>query len=525
MDSTHAQDHPAAHDALLDPGAVLTPTQVYDIAYHGARLGVSGGARAAVTACRAALERALDDGLPHYGINTGFGSLANQRINREDLATLQRNLIRSHAAGVGASLPVETVRATMAVLAASLARGRSGVRPELLDHLLAVINAGITPVVPESGSVGASGDLAPLAHIAQVLIGEGEAFFGGRRMPGGHALLEAGLRPIELVAKEGLALINGTHLMAGRMALITQDLHRVFKGALHAAALSIDGTRASHGFLDPRIYEARNQPGPARVAAALRGLLAGGTIADSHKADDPRVQDPYSFRCAPLVLGAAWDCLTSAEERLRDELGAVTDNPLIFHDPHDDKATTDIVSAGCFHGMPVALPLDTLAIAVAHIAGIAERRTYHMLSVFDPHSELRAFLSPKPGLQSGYMIVQYSAAAMCNEIVGLASPASVVNLSTCAGMEDYNSFGPRAAAKAARAVELCRGVVAIELLCAAEAVEAHRPHRTGDILERTIATVRERVPALTEDRSPTPDIAALEDLIHGGHLTAPEWQE
>jgi histidine ammonia-lyase len=295
----------------------------------------------------------------------------------------------------------------------------------------------------------------------------------------------------------------------------------VVKGALHATALSIDGTRASHGFLDARIYEARNQPGPARVASALRGLLAGGTIADSHKADDPRVQDPYSFRCAPLVLGAAWDCLAAAEDRLRDELGAVTDNPLIF----DDGATTDIVSAGCFHGMPVALPLDTLAIAVAHIAGIAERRTYHMLSVFDPHSELRAFLSPKPGLQSGYMIVQYSAAAMCNEIVGLANPASVINLSTCAGMEDYNSFGPRSAAKAARAVELCRSVVAIELLCASEAVEAHRPHRTGDILERTIATVRDRVPALTEDRSPTPDIAALEDLIQSGHFTAPEWHE
>ena len=505
----------------LRPGAPLTPPQIVDVARHGARLELGPDARESVAACRAALDRSLDDGRPHYGINTGFGSLANQRIDRADLTTLQRNLIRSHAAGVGEPLGVPEVRAMMTVLAASLARGRSGVRPELVEHLLAVLNAGVTPVVPESGSVGASGDLAPLAHVSQVLIGEGEAWFRGERLPGSDALGRAGLRPIGLVAKEGLALINGTHLMTGRMALIADDLHRVLKAALHAAAMSIDGSRASHGFLDARIYKARNQPGPARVAAALRGLLEGGTIADSHRDNDPRVQDPYSYRCAPLVLGAAWDAVEYAEGRLRDELGAVTDNPLIF----DEGGRTDIVSAGCFHGMPVALPLDVLAVALSHVAGIAERRTYHMLSVFDPHSELRAFLSPRPGLQSGYMIVQYAAAAMCNEMIGLASPASVANLSTCAGMEDYNSFGPRSAAKAARAVELCRSVVAIELLCAAEAVEAHRPHRTGDILERTIATVRERVPRLTEDRSPAPDIAAIEELIGSGRFTAPGWQE
>lgn len=503
----------------LHPDQPLHAHQVAEVARLHTPVEMTPQARQAVAACRTALERTLRDARPHYGINTGFGSLANQRINPEDLATLQRNLIRSHAAGVGRPLEVETVRAMMVVLAASLARARSGVRPELIEHLLGVLNAGVTPVVPESGSVGASGDLAPLAHVSLVLIGEGEAFFEGQRLTGAEALRRANLQPIELAAKEGLALINGTHLMAGRMALIMEDLRHVVKGALHATAMSIDGSRASHGFLDERIYQARNQPGPARVAAALRGLLAGGTIVDSHKENDPRVQDPYSFRCAPLVLGAALDSIESSEARLRDELGAVTDNPLIFH----DDVTTDIVSAGCFHGMPVALPLDTLAVAIAHIAGIAERRTYHMLSVFDPHSELRAFLSPKPGLQSGYMIVQYAAAAMCNELIGLANPASVANLSTCAGMEDYNSFGPRSAAKAARAVELCRSVVAIELLCAAEAVEAHRPHRTGDILERTIATVRDRVPRLTEDRTPSPDIAALEDLIRSGHFTAPDW--
>ncbi len=505
------------------PHAPLTPPQIAQVARDHTPLELTPQARQAVAACRAALEGALDDAQPHYGINTGFGSLSNQRINREDLAALQRNLIRSHAAGVGRPLPADVVRAMMAVLAASLARARSGVRPELVEHLLAVLNAGITPVVPESGSVGASGDLAPLAHVALTLIGEGEAFINDRRVPAADALRHAGLTPIELTAKEGLALINGTHLMTARMALICEDLRHVVKGALHACAMSIDGSRASHGFLDPRVYEARNQPGPARVAAALRGLLAGGTIADSHKENDPRVQDPYSYRCAPLVLGAALDAIDSCEARLRDELGAVTDNPLIFHDAQSETGPTDIVSAGCFHGMTVALPLDTLAIAIAHIAGIAERRTYHMLSVFDPHSELRAFLSPRPGLQSGFMIVQYAAAAMCNELIGLANPASVANISTCAGMEDYNSFGPRSAAKAARAVELARSVVAIELLCAAEAVEAHRPHRTGDILERTIATIRDRVPPLTEDRPPSPDIAALDDLIQSGHFTAPDW--
>ncbi len=507
------------HTIHILPDAPLTPPQIAQIARDRTPLQLTPESRQAIAACRAALERTLDDGLPHYGINTGFGSLSNQRINREDLATLQRNLIRSHAAGVGQPLPADVVRAMMAVLAASLARARSGVRPELVEHLLAVLNADITPVVPESGSVGASGDLAPLAHVALTLIGEGDAFTDAGRIPAADALRRAGLAPIELTAKEGLALINGTHLMTGRMALICEDLRHVIKGALHATALSIDGSRASHGFLDHRVYEARNQPGPARVAAALRGLLAGGTIADSHKDNDPRVQDPYSFRCAPLVLGAAIDAIESCEARLRHELGAVTDNPLIFH----DDAHTDIVSAGCFHGMTVALPLDTLAIAIAHIAGIAERRTYHMLSVFDPHSELRAFLSPRPGLQSGYMIVQYAAAALCNELIGLANPASVANLSTCAGMEDYNSFGPRSAAKAARAVELARSVVAIELLCSAEAVEAHRPHRTGDVLERTIATIRDRVPPLTEDRTPSPDIAALEALIQSGHFTAPDW--
>lgn len=500
--------HPSP--VMLRPDQPLTPAQVEAVARGDANVTLSDEARDAITACRVSLESVLDDGLPHYGINTGFGSLSRQRIEPKDLEQLQLNLIRSHAACVGEALPSDVVRAMMLVLAASLARGHSGVRPEVVDQIVAMLEAGITPVVPESGSVGASGDLAPLSHVVLVMIGEGEAILDDERIPGGEALGRKGLTPLRLVAKEGLALINGTHLMTGRFALIAQDLRRVINAALIANAMSIDAARASHAYLDPRVYQVRNQPGASRVAQTLRSLLKDSTIAQSHAADDPRVQDPYSFRCSPLVLGAALDSFDACLARLENELGAVTDNPLIFD---TGAPTPDIVSAGCFHGMPVALPLDTLAIGIAHLAGIAERRVYHMLSVFDPQSELTAFMSPKPGVMSGFMIVQYAAAAMCNELIGLANPASVANLSTCANMEDYNSFGPRSAAKAARGVGLARSIIASELLCAAEGVETHRPHRSGPPIEQAVEIVRKVVKPLTEDRSPTPDIAAIETLI------------
>lgn len=495
----------------LHPDRPLTPAQIEAVA-RGPRASVqlTDDARRAISDCRARLESVLDDGLPHYGINTGFGSLSRQKIEPGDLQQLQLNLIRSHAAGVGDPLPEDSVRAMMLVLAASLCRGYSGVRVEIVEQILALLNAGITPVVPESGSVGASGDLAPLAHAVLVMLGEGEAFVDAQRLPGAQALQNAGIEPISLVAKEGLALINGTHLMTGRFALIAQGLKRVLDAALIANAMSIDAARASHAYLDPRVYRVRNQPGATRVAASLRSALKGSTIVTSHASDDPRVQDPYSFRCSPLVLGAALDSFESCFARLENELGAVTDNPLIFDTGTD---TPDIVSAGCFHGMPVALPLDTLAIGIAHLSGISERRVYHMLSVFDPQSQLTAFMSPKPGVMSGFMIVQYAAAAMCNELIGLATPASVVNLSTCANMEDYNSFGPRSAAKAARGVKLARSVIAAELLCAAEGIEAHRPHRSGKGVEQAITIIRAVVPPLTQDRSPSPDIGAIEELI------------
>lgn len=494
----------------LSPSTPLTPEQIEQAARHGAKVELTDDASQVIQRCRAQLEEVLDDGLPHYGINTGFGSLSRKQIEPGELEQLQLNLIRSHAAGVGDPLPEDVVRAMMLVLAASLSRGYSGVRVEVVQQILTLLNAGITPVVPESGSVGASGDLAPLSHCVLAMIGEGEVFHRGQRRPTPEVFREFGIEPITLVAKEGLALINGTHLMCGRFALIAQDLKRVINAALIANAMSVDAARASHGYLDPRVYKVRNQPGAARVAETLSGILAGSSIVVSHAADDPRVQDPYSFRCAPLVLGAALDSFDSCFARLQDELGAVSDNPLIFDTGAD---APDIVSAGCFHGMPVALPLDTLAIGIAHLAGIAERRVYHILSVFDPESELNAFLSPKPGVMSGFMIVQYAAAAMCNELIGLANPASVANLSTCANMEDYNSFGPRSAAKAARAVQLARSVVATELLVGAEGIEAHRPHMSGPAVEEGIKIIRGVVEPLTADRSPSPDIAAIEKLI------------
>lgn len=507
---TETTNMPTHHPIILTPDQPLTPSQVESVARLNARVEISPESQSAITACRTRLESVFGDGQPHYGINTGFGSLSRQKIEPEDLAALQVNLIRSHAAGVGKPLETDVVRAMMLTLAASLSRGYSGVQLEVVEQILNLLNNDITPVVPESGSVGASGDLAPLAHVVLVMMGEGEVITSNAHITGEQALQNAGIKPIQLAAKEGLALINGTHLMTGRFALISQDLKRVVNAAAIANAMSIDAARASHSYLDPRVYQVRNQSGAKRIASTLTDTLAGSSIVTSHAADDPRVQDPYSFRCSPLVLGAVVDSFDSCFVKLNEELGAVTDNPLIFE---TDTDIPDIVSAGCFHGMPVALPMDTLAIGISHLAGIAERRVYHMLSVFDPQSNLTPFMSPKPGVMSGFMIVQYAAAAMCNELIGLANPASVANLSTCANMEDYNSFGPRSAAKATRAVELARSIIAIELLCSSEGIDSHRPHTSGSAVESAITTIRTAVEPLTHDRSPTPDIAAIEQLI------------
>jgi histidine ammonia-lyase len=369
------------------------------------------------------------------------------------------------------------------------------------ERLAAMLNDGITPIVPETGSVGASGDLAPLAHVALALIGEGPV--------NGKGKVEA----LALAAKEGLALINGTHLMAAQAALIIADFDRLFDAALIACAMSIDASKGTDAFLDERAMAARNQAGPAKVAARLRALLKGSTTIPSHREADPRVQDPYSLRCSPAVLGAALDLAGYVKQAVERELNAITDNPLVFF-----AGEPPIVSAGNFHGMPIALPLDTLTIALSHIAGIAERRVFNLLAATDSENPIPTYLSPLPGLHSGLMIAQYTAAACCNEIQGLCTPASVANIPTSAGMEDYNSFGPRAAAKARRALELTRSVVAIELLCSAEALDYHRPLVSGERVEHAHAIIRGRVPRLSHDRPPAPDIQSISDLIRDGTL-------
>lgn len=519
LPGTHLMKNDRVPPPLLLDGTPLKPIEVAELARGDRMLDIDPGIRERVAVCRSRLEDAADRGATHYGINTGFGKFSRQRIGASELRALQVNLVRSHAAGVGAPLPREVVRGMMVVLAASLCRARSGVRPALIDGLIGMLNADIVPVVPESGSVGASGDLAPLAHVALALIGEGDVLGADNQPRSARTAMEAaGLVPVALEAKEGLALINGTHLMCARLALLRARFDSLWPAVIAAASMTLDACRATDSFLDPRVYEARNQPGPAVVARAMRAALLGSEIIPSHAdEDDPRVQDPYSIRCAPYVLGAVLDSAASVWDRLECELGAVTDNPLVLDNASGDGV--DIVSAGNFHGMPVAIPLDTLAIGLAHIAGIAERRIDQMLSAHDPETKLRPFLSPEPGLHSGLMIVQYTAAALCNELAGLAVPASVVNIPTSAGIEDYNSFGPRSAAKAARAMDLAERVVAIELLCAAQAIEAHRPLRSGNGVERAHGVVRRVVAPLTSDRPPSPDIEAIAAQIRDGAFT------
>ncbi|GAB4515357.1 MAG: histidine ammonia-lyase [Phycisphaerales bacterium] len=511
--------HPTGtHDAVRLTGHTLSTLDVEQVARDGRSVSLHERGLERLERAHAALGHALAGGRPIYGVNTGFGSLARKRVEADELATVQHNLLRSHASGVGEPLPIEVVRAMMLLLAASLTRGHSGVRPALVRLLIDLLNAGVTPVVPSIGSVGASGDLAPLAHLGLVLIGEGEATLGtGERIGGREALDRAGLAPVELGPKEGLALINGTHLMAAQGALLMCDTTRVFDAAVAATAMSIDAARATDRFLDPRVYHARNHWGPARIADRLRHMLAGSEIIPSHTDDDPRVQDPYSLRCAAYVLGSTLQTLDAIREAVSAELGAVTDNPLVF--PHDSEhPEPDVISAGNFHGMPVALPLDHLALALTHIAGISERRVYLLLAGADPENPLHPHLSVKPGVESGLMITQYTAAACVNEMITLSAPATVANIPTCAGMEDYNSFGPRAAAKARQALERCCDVVAIELLVAAEALEYQRPLKSGGGVERAHRVIRERVPKLTTDRTPAPDIRAIRELVFAGRF-------
>ena len=462
-----------------------------------------------IAAARDVVETALQEGAAVYGVTTGFGQLESVRIPPEDAARLQLNLLRSHAVGSGPPLPEEIVRGMLLLLASSLRRGHSGVRAELVELLLAVLERGVVPVIPSKGSVGSSGDLAPLAHLGLVLVGEGEAVFEGETLPGGEALARAGLEPVALTAKEGLALINGTHLMAAAGALAVRDAARLLDAAIVAVGLSLEAFKGSTVPFDPRLHALRPQPGPQWVAARLRALLEGSPIVASH-ADCGRVQDPYTLRCAPQVIGAVADALDYVAGTLERELGSVTDNPLVC--PEDG----DIVSGGNFHGQPLSLPLDHLALAMCELAAFAERRVYALLS--PSYAELPPFLTPRPGLSSGLMIAQYAAAALVNECQVLAHPAGAGSIPTSAGQEDFNSMGALAATKARTVVENAAHVIATELVCAVQGIEFHRPLRTTPVLEEALARVRAYVPRVEEDRSLAAELTSLADALRTGEL-------
>ena len=462
-------------------------------------------------ASRAVIERLVAEGATVYGVTTGFGDLANVRIEPGRVAELQVNLVRSHTAGVGEPLPAEVVRAMLLLRANALAVGLSGVRPVIAELLCELLNAGIHPVIPSRGSVGASGDLAPLAHLAAVLIGEGTADTQSGPMPGGDALRAAGLTPVELGAKEGLALLNGTQLMTAIAALVAHDGQRLAASADVIGAMSLEAMQGTAAAFDEALIGARPHPGQVAAAAHLRALLAGSQIGASHAASPHRLQDAYSLRAMPQVHGAVRDALDQLERVLLVEMNAATDNPLVFADGR-------VISGGNFHGEPVALAIDYAKIALAELASISERRTARLV---DAHlSGLPPFLSDEPGLRSGLMIVQYTAASLVNELQTLAHPASVDSIPTSANQEDHVSMGATGALHLWQVLDRAETVLAIEALCAAQGLDFRAPMRPGRALARAHARLREQVAHLAEDRSPAPDIAAARDLLHSGDLLA-----
>jgi len=495
---------------ILHPGELTLPQLRKLWAAPELPLALDPGCRGAIRASAELVRRATAGDAPVYGVNTGFGKLATTRIARDDLALLQLKLLRSHAVGVGEPLAERVVRLVLLLKAASLARGFSGVREEVVEALLALYNHGVVPVVPAQGSVGASGDLAPLAHLCLPLVGEGEAFFGGERLPGSQALERAGLQPLQLSAKEGLALINGTQVSTALAldALLAAD--RVFEAAAIAGALTLDAARGSDGPFDPRIHAVRGQPGQTACAAAYRALLAGSEIRRSHLQDDDRVQDPYCLRCQPQVMGACLDQMRYAAQVLVREANAVTDNPLVFADGEA------MISGGNFHAEPVALAADALAVAIAEIGAIAERRVAMLVDTVV--SRLPAFLTPDPGLNSGFMIVHVTAAALASENKSLAHPASVDSLPTSANQEDHVSMATFAARRLQPMLRNTAHIVAIELLAAAQGIEFLRPLQSAPALEGVLRLVRSVSPAMMADRSLARDIEALHHLVAAGDI-------
>ena len=502
---------------ILDPGQ-LTLEQLQAIHAGVEQLTMPESSREKIRASQQVVQRAADGEQAVYGVNTGFGKLANQRISKSQLETLQLNLIRSHSVGVGEPLSADVVRLMLALKAASLARGHSGVREVVIDTLLAVHNAGLVPYVPSQGSVGASGDLAPLAHMTLALIGEGEMLQNGKRVPAATALKDVGIAPLTLGAKEGLALINGTQTSTALALHALLSFEPVLEAALVIGALTVDAARGSDGPFDPRIHLLRGQPGQIDVAQYYRALLKGSEIRNSHREGDDRVQDPYSLRCQPQVIGACLDQLRHAALVLVREANAVTDNPLVFASEGGDTGEHGgvMISGGNFHAEPVALAADGMALAIAEVGAIAERRIAMLID--SGVSRLPPFLTSDAGLNSGFMIAHVTAAALASENKSLAHPASVDSLPTSANQEDHVSMATFAARRLQAMISNTAHILGIELLAAAQGIEFLRPLQSSAALEQAHALLRQQVPAMAQDRYLAPDIEHATLLVRNGKL-------
>jgi len=502
--------------SIVLTGNELTFPQLYSVALHHETVSLSPDAIARMEASRAVVDQLVASGKTAYGINTGFGKLASVRISSEQVRQLQVNLVRSHACGVGEPLSGAETRAMMMLRANALAKGLSGIRPSVVETLIRMLNAGVHPVIPSQGSVGASGDLAPLAHLAHVVIGEGEALYKREKLPGAEALQRAGIAPVALEAKEGLSLLNGTQGMLALLSLALREADILADTADVAASLSLDALRGSPGAFDARIMHAREYPGAGTTARNLAHLNEGSQIRESHRAaeEDPRVQDAYSLRCTPQVHGAVRDSLVQAREMALIELNSATDNPLVFV---KEGGAGDIISGGNFHGQPLAMAADQVAIALATLGGISERRVEQMTNPLT--SLLPAFLTPDPGLNSGFMIAQVTAAALTSENRTLATPHSVDSISTSGNQEDYVSMGMSGARRLERMLHNLRHILAIELLCACQGIDLLAPLQTGTLAKKAYDGVRALSPKVIADRPLAPDINAVHDLIATGAIS------
>ena len=500
--------------AIQIDGEQLDFAQLYRVVFDRARVELAPQARTRMLASRAVIERLIASDQAVYGVNTGFGKMASVRISREQIGELQLNLVRSHACGVGTALSEHETRAMLLLRANAVAKGFSGVRPVVAETLCAMLNSGVHPVIPSQGSVGASGDLAPLAHLAQVAIGEGEAILQGSTLSGGDAMRTAGIAPLQLEAKEGLALLNGTQAMLALLGLGLREAEIAVDTADVAAALSLDALRGSPAAFDERIAAARPYAGHATTARNLRTLNAGSAIRESHRAaeKDKRVQDAYSLRCTPQVHGAVRDTLTQVRATLGVELNSATDNPLVFVDA--GASSGEVISGGNFHGQPLAMAADQLAVALATLAGISERRIEQMTN--PQTSLLPAFLVHEAGLNSGFMILQVAAAALVSEMKTQATPHSVDSIPTSANQEDYVSMGMGAARRIQPMLGNLRNVLAIELLAACQGIDLLAPLKTGSQAAKAQAIVRAQSKMMVVDRSLAPDIRAVERGIAAG---------